>query len=165
MTDSTLDLTLKSKGCPDGRLSRAIYRIDGRTDYNSPVDVDIVGFSCRVAEASTFTNMVSDIIQVAESGANFSDPTAAGELSYIYKNLMCEQHLLIDTNPGSAIDEDMNRLRVPLDYLNWDCNTRIDQDFIGAHSNIGGGYNQNNQSVAQNGDLSDVSLQWMVNQA
>ncbi|MEW8508972.1 MAG: hypothetical protein AB2598_19965, partial [Candidatus Thiodiazotropha sp.] len=30
---------------------------------------------------------------------------------------------------------------------------------------IGGGYNQNNQSVAQNGDLSDVSLQWMVNQA
>lgn len=42
---------------------------------------------------------------------------------------------------------------------------RVEQGFIGAHSDIGGGYNQNNQSAAQNGDLSDVSLQWMVNQA
>ncbi|PVV25102.1 MAG: hypothetical protein B6D78_00685 [gamma proteobacterium symbiont of Ctena orbiculata] len=42
---------------------------------------------------------------------------------------------------------------------------RVEQGFIGAHSDIGGGYNQNNQSAAQNGDLSDVTLQWMVNQA
>ncbi|MEW8508967.1 MAG: DUF2235 domain-containing protein [Candidatus Thiodiazotropha sp.] len=44
-------------------------------------------------------------------------------------------------------------------------NNRVEQGFIGAHSDVDGGYNKNNQNVTQNGDLSDVTLQWMVNQA
>lgn len=42
---------------------------------------------------------------------------------------------------------------------------RVEQGFLGAHSDIGGGYSRNDQSVAQNGDLSDVTLQWIFNQA
>lgn len=36
-------------------------------------------------------------------------------------------------------------------------NTRIERGFMGAHSDVGGGYSD--------GDLSDVSLMWMIDQA
>ncbi|MEW8119896.1 MAG: DUF2235 domain-containing protein, partial [Candidatus Thiodiazotropha sp.] len=192
-------------------------------DAFAPVDIDIVGFSRGAAEARMFANVVDDIIRVAQSGADFSDPAAADELRYIYENLRREQDPFID-NAGPAIDADMNRLRAALDYLNRDCNmminlnfiglfdtvphygasqsndlrqlrlgipvsadhaahavaanehradfagvsihdspatansaTRIERGFIGAHSDIGGGYAE--------GDLSDVAFMWMVRQA
>lgn len=192
-------------------------------DVTTPVDIDIVGFSRGAAEARMFANVVDDIIRVAQSGADFSDPNAADELSYIYENLRREQDLFIE-NTGADIYADMNRLRATLDYLNRDCNmminlsfvglfdtvphyglsqnndlqqlrlgvpmstdhaahavavnehrtdfagvsihdapttansaTRIERGFIGAHSDIGGGYAE--------GDLSDVAFMWMVQQA
>ncbi|PVV25106.1 MAG: hypothetical protein B6D78_00705, partial [gamma proteobacterium symbiont of Ctena orbiculata] len=40
----------------------------------NPVEIDIVGFSRGAAEARMFANVVDDIIRVAQSGADFSDP-------------------------------------------------------------------------------------------
>ncbi|MBT3058092.1 MAG: DUF2235 domain-containing protein [Candidatus Thiodiazotropha sp. (ex Lucina pensylvanica)] len=102
----------------------------------TPVDIDIVGFSRGAAEARMFANVVDDIIRVAQSGADFSDPAAADDLSYIYENLRREQDPFIDTNVGSAIDADMNRLRAALDYLNRDCNLMINLNFIGLFDTV-----------------------------
>ncbi|OZB83197.1 MAG: hypothetical protein B7X28_02535 [Halothiobacillus sp. 13-55-253] len=44
--------------------------------------------------------------------------------------------------------------------------TRIEQGFIGSHSDIGGGYGiPNNDKRTPNGDLSNVAFTWMYNQA
>ncbi|MET0068882.1 MAG: DUF2235 domain-containing protein [Candidatus Thiodiazotropha sp.] len=102
----------------------------------TPVNIDIVGFSRGAAEARMFANVVDDIIRVAQSGADFSDPAAADELSYIYDNLRREQDPFIDSNTGSAIEADMNRLRAALDYLNQDCNLMINLNFIGLFDTV-----------------------------
>ncbi|WP_316365449.1 phospholipase effector Tle1 domain-containing protein [Candidatus Thiodiazotropha sp. CDECU1] len=123
----------------------------GATD---PVEIDIVGFSRGAAEARMFANVVDDIIRVAQSGADFSDPTAAEELRYIYENLRREQDPFIDTDTGSAIDADMNRLRAALDYLNRDCNARIDLNlnFIGLFDTVP------HYGVLQSNDLQQLRL-------
>ncbi|MES9993849.1 MAG: DUF2235 domain-containing protein, partial [Candidatus Thiodiazotropha sp.] len=102
----------------------------------TPVEIDIVGFSRGAAEARMFANVVDDIIRVAESSADFSDPASADELSYIYENLRREQDTFIDTDVQSAIDDDMDRLRAALDYISQDCNMLINLNFIGLFDTV-----------------------------
>ncbi|PVV10481.1 MAG: hypothetical protein B6D77_08490 [gamma proteobacterium symbiont of Ctena orbiculata] len=104
----------------------------------NPVEIDIVGFSRGAAEARMFANVVDDIIRVAQSGADFSDPGSIDELSYIYEYLRREHDPYVDVNIGSAIEADMNRLRAALDYLTRDCNARIDLNlnFIGLFDTV-----------------------------
>lgn len=61
--------------------------------------------------------------------------------------------------PLDAQLNDGKPYKAVLDLNNWTAqdNTRIERGFMGAHSDIGGGYSE--------GDLSNVSLMWMIDQA
>ncbi|MES9971367.1 MAG: DUF2235 domain-containing protein, partial [Candidatus Thiodiazotropha sp.] len=119
----------------------------------NPVEIDIVGFSRGAAEARMFANVVDDIIRVAQSGADFSDPAAAEELRYIYQDLRREQDPYVD-NTSAAIEEDMNRLRAALDYLDQDCSARIDLNlnFVGLFDTVP------HFGVSQGNDLQQLRL-------
>ncbi|MEW8508969.1 MAG: DUF2235 domain-containing protein, partial [Candidatus Thiodiazotropha sp.] len=148
--------------------------------------IDVVGFSRGAAMAREFANV---ILQMQADGefddpeygqpfmirfmglfdsvsTNMVDGSASNSCNYLYDFTISDR--IGYAAQAYALNE--HRSLFDLDSIDKHggmglSSNRIEQGFIGAHSDIGGGYNQNNQNVAQNGDLSDVSLQWMVNQA
>ncbi|MEW8551514.1 MAG: DUF2235 domain-containing protein [Candidatus Thiodiazotropha endolucinida] len=148
--------------------------------------IDIVGFSRGAAMAREFANIILEM----QANGEFDDPTYGQPFTIRFMGLFDS----VSTNmvDGSATNScgflydftisdrighvaqayalNEHRPLFPLDSIGHYGGgglsaNRVEQGFLGAHSDLGGGYNRNDQGVAQNGDLSDISLQWMVNQA
>ncbi|MCG8064892.1 MAG: DUF2235 domain-containing protein [Candidatus Thiodiazotropha endolucinida] len=148
--------------------------------------IDIVGFSRGAAMAREFANVILEM----QANGEFDDPTYGQPFTIRFMGLFDS----VSTNmvDGSATNScgflydftisdrighvaqayalNEHRPLFPLDSIDHSGGgglsaNRVEQGFLGAHSDLGGGYNRNDQGVAQNGDLSDIPLQWMVNQA
>src|SRR5690606_13883518 len=81
-----------------------------------------------------------------ESKYNFTIPDAVG---------LAVHAVALNEHRGGVADFDVASIHVNAAAAN--TSNRIERGFIGAHSDIGGGYAE--------GDLSDVTLMWMIDQA
>ncbi|MCM8885189.1 MAG: DUF2235 domain-containing protein [Candidatus Thiodiazotropha sp.] len=148
--------------------------------------IDIVGFSRGAAMAREFANVIlqkqaNGEFDAPEYGQPFAirfmglfdsvstsmaDGSATNSCGFLYDYTISDR--IGHVAQAYALNE--HRPLFPQDSIDRQgggglSSNRVEQSFLGAHSDIGGGYNRNDQSVAQNGDLSDITLQWMRNQA
>jgi RHS repeat-associated protein len=145
---------------------------------DQPLDivVDVVGFSRGAAAAREFMNRVDELTR-----QGYYRQQVGGECARIKLRFAA----LFDTVLGTNIDFNMrmaipasvqqvvhavavneHRVLFPLESIEESYRNpgrsshRIERGFVGAHSDIGGGYEPDD-----GGDLSDVALNWMVQQA
>lgn len=136
---------------------------------NEKVVIDVIGFSRGAAQARDFSNRVlsnyksgqygkaclefrfmglfDTVAQFGYNGANDSEFNLqiAPEWQYVAQAYALNEH----------------RPLFPLQSISGSSGgTRIEEGFIGAHADIGGGYNDTQETYK--GDLSDVALMWMV---
>jgi RHS repeat-associated protein len=163
---------------------RVRWEVDrARTSANpvsrdNPVDIylDIVGFSRGAAAAREFMNRIND-----NTRTGFYREAAGGACARVFIRFAG----LFDTVLGTNLDFTMrmaipaavqqvahavavneHRGLFPLESIEESysnpgfSSNRIERGFIGAHSDVGGGY-----TVIDGGDLSDVALNWMMRQA
>jgi hypothetical protein len=153
------------------------------SDSPLKLDIDTVGFSRGAAASREFLNMVSDRI---DSG--YYDKLVGGHCIELNLRLAALFDTVLSTTPWfsdpfrmpipdkvktavQAIAADEFRSSFPLELLSPSepamgipdfIPNRIERAFVGAHSDIGGGYAG---SGGDGGDLSDIALNWMVSQA
>jgi RHS repeat-associated protein len=155
------------------------------------VDIDTVGFSRGAATAREFINRVLDGIE----GGYYERRT--GGCITLNLRMMALFETVLSHNTGDwwggtpyrmvipeevdfvahAVAMNEHRRSFPVELINPSNaaigfnsdfrSNRIERGFIGAHSDIGGGYNGDVASGEgyDGGDLSDVALNWMVQQA
>jgi hypothetical protein len=139
---------------------------------NERIMIDVVGFSRGAAQARDFSNtllrnynsgmygkaclefrfmgLYDTVAQFGSNGSNDEDfdMTIAPEWKSVAQAYALNEH----------------RPLFPLQSIQGSRGgTRIERGFIGAHADIGGGYNDTKERYK--GDLSDVALMWMVQQA
>jgi RHS repeat-associated protein len=139
---------------------------------NERIMIDVIGFSRGAAQARDFSNtllrnynsgmygkaclefrfmgLYDTVAQFGSNGSNDEDfdMTIAPEWKSVAQAYALNEH----------------RPLFPLQSIQGSGGgTRIEQGFIGAHADIGGGYNDTKERYK--GDLSDVALMWMVQQA
>lgn len=182
----TTDINMSYKGnilTGDGfdqRVALGFQFLDGFIDSDTTsglVDIDVMGFSRGAAEARVWLNQlvkkmpkgqytskngktrclnlrfeglfdtVSHLSPIKENSAEyqFGIPAAVRYAAHA---------VAVNEHRGGFSHFDVRSI---LDAKQQSGGTRIEQGFIGAHSDIGGGY--------ASGDLSDVALMWMLNQA
>ncbi len=149
-----------------------INRLPTEKIANKKIMIDVVGFSRGAAEAREFSNtlirnyksgvygkaclefrfmgLYDTVAQFGSNGSNDGafDMTIAPEWTLVAQAYALNEH----------------RPLFPLQSIQGGSGgTRIEQGFIGAHADIGGGYNDTKEKYK--GDLSDVALMWMVRQA
>ena len=154
------------------KLNRYSNSINDDTIFN----IDIVGFSRGAAEARDFANQLVEKYKDGyyryknDSGAeqcqkvnfNFmglfdtvlSTHTGEYQLSIPDTFTYVAQAMALNEYRGGAVAFPMESIRGAPTPINA---TRIERGFLGAHSDIGGGY--------PDGNLAKVALNWMVGQA
>ena len=149
-----------------------------RTDTGTdPLNIDVIGFSRGAAEARVWTNQ---LVSKLKNGAYTSDGKSrcvnlrfeglwdtVPHLGYLNGNDSKYDFLIPSAVKYAAQANALNEYRggaANFDFRSILTNpgqassgTRIEKGFIGSHADIGGGYGT--------GDLSDVALMWMINQA
>ncbi|OEZ95413.1 putative deoxyribonuclease RhsA [Janthinobacterium sp. HH107] len=143
------------------------------------LDIDVVGFSRGAAEARFFLNVVADNLK-KNDGAYVTDGKSRclnlrfeglwdtvphlgilheGEKQYFFSVPAAVKYAVhavaLNEHRGGPPDFDLRSIMDTPGQTN--SSTRIEKAFIGSHSDIGGGFGT--------GDLSDVALMWMVEQA
>lgn len=144
-----------------------------RSTGTEALDIDVVGFSRGAAEARRWLNLLAEKMPDGRYTANGKSRclnlrfaglfdtvshlvdldgrdktynfTIPSEVRYVAHAVAINEHR------GGGIHFDLRSILGPTQKSG---GTRIEQGFIGAHSDIGGGY--------ASGDLSDVALMWMV---
>ncbi|MES9825800.1 MAG: RHS repeat-associated core domain-containing protein [Candidatus Thiodiazotropha endolucinida] len=167
-------------------INDAIEELETHLRTSNDRLIDIVGFSRGAGMAREFANV---ILEMQANGVfddpaygqpftirfmglfdsvstNMVDGSATNSCGFLYDFTISDR--IVHVAQAYALNE--HRPLFPLDSIGRYGGSglsanRIEQGFLGAHSDLGAGYNRNDQSVAQNGDLSDIPLQWMVNQA
>lgn len=153
-------------------LSNYIQGLTPEQMKTEKVIIDIVGFSRGAAQVRDFSNSVlsnyesgkygnaclefrfmglfETVAQFGYNGANDSEfnMQIAQEWKHVAQAYALNEH----------------RPLFPLQSISGSSGgTRIEKGFIGAHADVGGGYNDTQERYK--GDLSDVALMWMVQQA
>ncbi|MEW8150334.1 MAG: DUF2235 domain-containing protein, partial [Candidatus Thiodiazotropha endolucinida] len=167
-------------------INDVIEELETHLRTSNDRSIDIVGFSRGAAIAREFANVILEMQAngVFDDSAygqpftirfmglfdsvstNMVDGSATNSCGFLYDFTISDR--IGHVAQAYALNE--HRPLFPLDSIGHYGGgglsaNRVEQGFLGAHSDLGGGYNRNDQSVAQNGDLSDIPLQWMVNQA
>ncbi|MEW8656680.1 MAG: DUF2235 domain-containing protein, partial [Candidatus Thiodiazotropha endolucinida] len=168
------------------RIEQAVELLQAHLMDSDDRMIDIVGFSRGAAMAREFANVILGMqangvfddpmygqpftirfMGLFDSvSTNMVDGSATNSCSFLYDFTISDR--IGHVAQAYALNE--HRPLFPLDSIGHYGSgglsaNRVEQGFLGAHSDIGGGYNRNDQGVAENGDLSDIPLQWMVNQA
>jgi RHS repeat-associated protein len=141
------------------------------------IDIDVVGFSRGAAEARVWLNQLVGKMRntryTSKSGktrclnlrfeglfdtVSHLSPLKEKDPDYTFGIPAAVRYaahaVAVNEHRGGVSHFDVRSI---LDAKQSSGGTRIEQGFIGAHSDIGGGY--------ASGDLSDVALTWMLNQA
>ena len=160
------------------RIDRLILDLrlhsDG-VDDNTAVDIDVIGFSRGAAQARDFAN------QIAGASSNgfyrYTDSGGQQRCQRVNFRFMGLWDTVLSVAAGSynlgipaefkrvsqAVALNEHRSVFPLESIMGDAvpplQTRIERGFLGAHSDIGGGYHSSED------DLAKVALVWMVDQA
>ena len=164
----------------DQRVQLGFTFLDGlvnSADAAGSLDIDVIGFSRGAAEARVWTNQLAKALQDGiyttrqgksrcvslrfeglwdtvphlglthgdESRYNFSIPVAVKYAVHA---------VALNENRGGKADFNLLTINP---YMGPPAPNRIERGFIGSHADIGGSYGT--------GDLSDVALMWMVQQA
>ena len=164
----------------DQRVALGFTFLDGliRTDTaTSTLDVDVVGFSRGAAEARVWINQLvgklingaytvdgkSRCVNLRFEGLWDSVPHLGllngDEVHYDFSipsavKFVAHANALNEYRGGGA---NFNSRSILANPNQGSSATRVEKGFLGAHSDIGGGY--------ATGDLSDVALMWMIEQA
>lgn len=146
-------------------------------DFN----LDVVGYSRGAAAARDFANQV-----VGRRNTGYYRDLVGGTCVAINLRFVGLFDTVLSTPVGSfdlrlpetvayaahAVARNEHRTRFPLESIEPDPrdpgwrSDRVERGFVGAHSDIGGGYNCTRAACDRiRGDLSDVALVWMVEQA
>ena len=164
----------------DQRLDLGFSFLDkfiGSDTGTSTVDIDVVGFSRGAAEARVWINQLIGKMKKGAYTANGKTRCVnlrfeglwdtVSHLGYLGGNDSKYDFSIPDAVKYVASANALNEYRGGATNFNFrsiksnagqaDSGTRIEKGFIGAHSDIGGGYGT--------GDLSDVALMWMIKQA
>ncbi|MCU7905165.1 MAG: DUF2235 domain-containing protein [Candidatus Thiodiazotropha sp. (ex Epidulcina cf. delphinae)] len=169
-----------------GRIEEAVDMLKEHLRTSDDRSIDIVGFSRGAAMAREFANVILRMqadgdFDAPEYGRPFSirfmglfdsvstamaDGSASNRCGFLYDYTISDR--IGHVAQAYALNE--HRQLFPQDAIDRHGGgglsaDRVEQGFLGAHADIGGGYNRNDQTVAQHGDLSDITLQWMLNQA
>jgi RHS repeat-associated protein len=151
----------------------------GTDSDTSILNIDVVGFSRGAAEARFFLNVVADNLK-KNNGAYVIDGKSRclnlrfeglwdtvphlgilhqDEKQYFFSVPAAVKYAVhavaLNEHRGGGDDFDLRSIMDTPGQTN--SSTRIEKAFIGSHSDIGGGFGT--------GDLSDVALMWMVEQA
>ena len=166
------------------RVDEAILNLQRHLETSDDTEIDIIGFSRGSASAREFANRIT----VMQANGEFAKPFTIrfmGLFDTVATNLA--QDPGNSTGFGSCVTYDLSipdsvqyvahataldefRPHFPQSSINEDAGfasngpTRVEMGFIGAHSDIGGGYD-GTDPADDGGDLSDVALVWMVEQA
>jgi len=145
------------------------------------LDVDVVGFSRGAAEARAWVSAIekslgeSRVFQTANTGQNMRcinfrflglwdtvphlGATHSDEKYYDFSipdSVQLAVHAVaVNEHRGGGADFDALSIHDNATVAN--STSRIERGFVGAHSDVGGGYGE--------GDLSDVALMWIIQQA
>ncbi|MCU7864314.1 MAG: DUF2235 domain-containing protein [Candidatus Thiodiazotropha sp. (ex Lucinoma borealis)] len=169
-----------------GKIDRAVEELETHLRTSNDRSIDIVGFSRGAAMAREFANVILRMQAEGEFDApeygqpftirfmglfdsvstSMADGSATNSCGFLYDYTISDH--IGHVAQAYALNE--HRPLFPQDSIDRQGGgglsaNRVEQGFLGAHSDIGGGYNRNDQGVVQNGDLSDITLQWMFNQA
>ncbi|MES9821297.1 MAG: DUF2235 domain-containing protein [Candidatus Thiodiazotropha sp.] len=168
------------------RIDRAIVLLRDHLRNSDDRSINIVGFSRGAAMAREFANVILEM----QANGEFDDPvygqpftirfmglfdsvstsmvdgSATNSCGFLYDFSISDR--IGHVAQAYALNE--HRPLFPLDSIGHYGGgglsaNRVEQGFLGAHSDLGAGYNRNDQGIAENGDLPDIPLQWMVNQA
>ena len=155
------------------RVDYMLRQLDGyvKADKGAALNIDIVGFSRGAAMARDFSNRVASML----ARKHWGDKTGCVQIRFLglwdsvaqfglngVKNHQWQ--LAVPANvayTAHAVALNEHRYMFPSESVGRDITepgrTRLTRGFIGSHSDIGGSYGS--------GDLSDVALIWMVEQA
>ena len=143
----------------------------GGLDATERITLDVIGFSRGAAEARDFSNRIRTEYQTSQYGSHCIDFRFLGlfdTVSQFGVNGRNDKNFDFSIAPewksvAQAYALNEHRAQFPLRSIRGATAPYIEQGFVGSHSDIGGGYLV--QSEAYPGDLSDVALMWMVQQA
>lgn len=172
-TDNLLDKFLGGAFGAGGRhrIDEAVESLITHLATSDDRNIDIIGFSRGAAMAREFANRITGMaarneisqpfrirfLGLFDTVGSFGIPGNSCDIGYdlsIPRSVEFAAHAIALNEhrpffPLSSIE--------PRAGLRGSDATRVEQGFLGAHSDIGGGY--------ADGDLSDVALNWMVEQA
>jgi Uncharacterized alpha/beta hydrolase domain (DUF2235) len=166
-----------------------VDRAQGRNPGRLRIALDVVGFSRGAASAREFSNRVADLrrspryqewqclsIQqrlLALFDTVLSTNTASvgnrpvrleipPEVDHVFHAVAMNEHRsLFNVESIAATEADFHS-----NQSNQRNQSRVERGFVGAHANVGGGYNTTRRGGAPNqSDLSDLALMWMVQMA
>jgi len=159
-------------------LNEYIDQTAGSAIGKKTLDIDVIGFSRGAAEARAWVN---EVVKVMEGSIYTTKNKNSRCVNFRFEGLwdtvphygaFHQNEDEYDFGIPAAVKLAVHAVAVnehrggPADFdtwsIHWSASTsntsnRIEQGFIGAHSDVGGGYTQ--------GDLSDVALMWMFEQA
>ena len=157
------------------------YIKENAVDNGKWLDVDVVGFSRGAAEARAWVSQIEATLSelrvfssantgdnmrcinfrflgvwdtVPHLGADHGDESQY-DFSIPASVKLAAHALALNEHRGGIADFDVESIHANAATAN--TGNRIERGFVGAHSDIGGGYAE--------GDLSDVALMWMIEQA
>src|SRR5690606_1894923 len=185
-------LALELESRVDLQLERLDAYVRDRLDYyldagatigpGSPLqfDIDVVGFSRGAAAARHFANRVlrrrdnGYYRELVDGGCVSIDIRFLGLFDTVLSTHVGSFELDIPEAVGyaaSLIAANEHRRSFPLESIvasaaaRGQAGNRVEVSMLGAHADIGGGYACIDLGACDGGDLSDIALQWMREQA
>ena len=165
-------LATEGRSVIDSQLRNLNNYVGNLQDPRAQIVLDVIGFSRGAAEARDFSNRVLTNYRGKKYGAHCMEFRFLGLFDTVSQFYGADTSIDVGfdfsiapqwKSVAQAYALNEHRALFPLRTIQGAPAPHVEQGFVGAHSDIGGGYLTGSEKYP--GDLSDVALMWMVRQA